>query len=292
MIEWCKANDSRIILDVDARLENLFKRSFPDATVYGTREAKDLTWDEKDQKIDYSLPMLQLAEYFRNTTEDFPGCPYLQPDPDRALMWKSLFQSKGKTCIGIAWKGGIPRTGSRFRQLTLEQLYPLMKSVDAHWVSLQYKDSTKEIEAFKKAHPDIDIAEYPHACENKQDYDDTVALISALDHMVIMQTAVGHVAGAVGTPCWTFVPTNSQWRYGEGYEDFPWCKSVRLIRQNKRGEWDDVIERTAGELSVLFPRVQKATAKATRNRNIRRNGSDISRDNQRDHQEARHQASA
>lgn len=274
LVEWCKANDSRVILDVDARVQPLLQRSFPDIKVYGTREAKagDPPWDPEDSQIDYSLPMLQLAEYFRNTDDDFPGTKYLVPEPNRALMWKSLFESKGKPCIGIAWRGGIPRTASRWRQLTLEQLYPILASVDAHWVSLQYKDSTKEIEAFKKAHPEIDIAEYPYACENTSDYDDTVALVSALDRLVIMQTSVGHVAGALEVPCWTFVPTSSQWRYGEGVEDLVWCKSVRLIRQKTRGEWDDVIARTAEELGALYSGVQETAAEATRDRPVRRGG--------------------
>ena len=252
MVDWCEQNDSRLILDVDERLGELFKRSFPKAKVYGTREADSLDWDEEDRKVDYSLPMGQLAEYFRLKDEDFPGTPYLTVDPERALMWKSLFQSKGKPAIGLAWRGGIPRTASRYRQLSLEQLLPILRSVEATWVSLQYKDSTKEIEAFKREYPDIDLVEYPSAMESRKDYDDAAALVSALDHCVIMQTTVGHCAGAVGTPCWTFVPLSSQWRYGEGYEDFVWAKSIRLLRQTKRGEWADLIEKTAGELRELF----------------------------------------
>lgn len=263
-----------IILDVNPSIKNLLQRSFPKAKVYGTRLAKEVDWAEEDQKIDASISMGQVGEFFRNSDKDFPGTPYLVPDPDRSFMWKQLFKAKKKPIIGIAWRGGIPKTASRYRQLDLEQLLPLFKSVDAHWVSLQYKPADKEIAVFKKKHPEVDLVEYPHATLTK-DYDDTAAMVSALDHMVIMQTTVGHLAGGLGIPCWTFIPLTSQWRYGQSGEDFVWAKSIRLIRQTKRGQWQDVIQKTGDELGALFPRVRRATKKATRNRRIRSNGSAV-----------------
>lgn len=243
--------ESRFILDVDDRLASLFQRSFPDTTVYGTRGRKELAWDKRDQEIDFSLPMGQLGEYFRTKTEDFPGEPFLVPDPDRVYMWKQLFKSKKKPVIGLAWRGGIPRTGAKYRQWDLEQLLPILKSVDAHWVSLQYKPAAKEIAAFKAKHPEIDIVEYPHGTLTK-DYDDTVAMTAALDRVICMQTAIVHVCGGLGIPCWVFVPRNSQWRYGQEGEDFVWAKSVRIVRQTVRGEWDGDIKRIAKELRALY----------------------------------------
>lgn len=281
LLTWADDNDSRVILEVDDRLEGLFRRSFPKATVYGTRGQEGLRWAENDQKVDYSLPMGQFAEYFRHSDEDFPGTPYLTPDPDRVLQWKALFKAKKKPVIGIGWRGGIPRTGAKFRQWDLEQLLPILRSVDAHWVSLQYKPAGKEIAAFKAKYPDIDIAEYPHGTLTR-DYDDTVALTAALDHVVCMQTAITHVCGAVGVPCWVFVPKNSQWRYGNEGEDFVWAKSVRIIRQSQRGQWSDEIERTAGELSALYPGISKATGKAARKGKLRRNGKKVRPANQSD----------
>jgi len=262
---------ARIVLDVNASLQGLLQRSFPDAKVYGTRMAKRVAWDEEDTNPDASISIGQVGEFFRLKDEDFPGTPYLVPDPDRALMWKELFKTKKKPVIGIAWNGGIPKTASRYRQLTLEQLLPVLKSVDAHWVSLQYKPAGKQIAEFKEKHPEIDIVEYPHATLTK-DYDDVAAMVSALDHCVIMQTSVGHLAGGLGVPCWTFVPMTSQWRYGQDGEDFVWANSVRLIRQKERGKWEGVINKTAGELGALFPRVQKTAGKATRGRKLRRDG--------------------
>ena len=282
---------ARIVLDINASLQGLLQRSFPDVKVYGTRMAKRLKWDNEDITPDASLSIGQIGEFFRLKDEDFPGTPYLIPDPDRALMWRELFKTKKKPVIGIAWSGGIPKTASRYRQLDLEQLLPVLKSVDAHWVSLQYKPAGKEIAAFKEKHPEIDLVEYPHGVLT-QDYDDTAALVSALDHMIIMQTSVGHLAGGLGVPCWTFVPMTSQWRYGQEGEDFVWANSVRLIRQKERGEWKGVINKTAEELNALFPRVPKAARKTPRKRNIRSNGRDVRPSSKPDNRQAGDRQSA
>lgn len=255
MQAWCDENDSRLIVDVNPRLESLFKRSFPDIEIHGTRGVRQITWDPRE--IEYSLPMAQLGETFRTKDEDFTGVPYLVPDPDRVYQWKSLFETKDKPVIGIAWRGGIWKTAAKYRQLDLEQLLPVLKSVDAHWVSLQYKPAGKEIEAFREKH-DIDIIEYPY-CTLSNDYDDTVAMVAALDHVIAMQTTIVHVAGGLGIPCWAFVPPSSQWRYGQEHEDFVWANSVRLIRQKKRGYWKDVMQETGDELAN-FRGLQAATA--------------------------------
>ena len=244
-----KAN---IVFDVDPKLEGLMKRSFPGISVYGTRfQDNMMSWDEEDRNIDASIAIGQAAEFFRKKDSDFPGTAFLKADPDRVLQWKALFDTKKKPVIGIAWRGGIMKTGSKYRQWTLEQLVPLLESVDAHWVSLQYRPAGEEIAAFKEKHPNVDLCEYPHGSLTP-DYDDTAAMVEALDHLVCMQSAVTHLAGALGKEVWVFVPQNSQWRYGGNGEDYIWSKSVRIIRQTKRGEWGEDIKRVGAELSERF----------------------------------------
>jgi len=270
MIEWCENHNSRLILEVDPRLEGLFKRTFPNTTIDGTRGVKAPMWKKEDTEIDYALPMGQLGEYFRTSDEDFPDGVFLKADPDRVLQWKALFDTKKKPVIGLAWRGGIPKTGSKFRQWDLEQLLPILESVDAHWVSLQYKPAGKEIEAFKEKHPHIDIVEYPHGTLTS-DYDDTVAMIAAMDRVVCMQTAVVHVAGGLGVPVWAFVPRNSQWRYGDEGERFMWAESVRILRQETRGYWDDVVKKAGDELGAYYAGISSpAKGDAQKNKKLRK----------------------
>ena len=246
MQKWCDEHNSRLIVDTQHRLQPLLQRSFPDIEIHGSRSQKYCDFDAS--VVDYSLSMGQLGEYFRTKDEDFHRGAYLKPDPVRVDMWKHHFKKMKKPVIGIGWQGGTWKTAAKFRQLSLEQLLPVLKSVDAHWVSLQYKPAGKQIEEFKKEHPEIDIVEYTHGTLSS-DFDDTVAMIAAMDMIVSMQTTVIHVAGGLGVPAWVFIPTSSQWRYGEEGEDYTWSESVRLIRQKTDGYWDDVMKKTGDELA-------------------------------------------
>jgi tetratricopeptide (TPR) repeat protein len=242
----------RVILDIDERLEGLFKRSFPKASVYGTRNKTLLSsWDKRDQQFDCSLAIAQIGEFFRQKDEDFPADPYLVPCPDRLAMWKALFKSKGKPVIGIAWTGGIWQTGARFRKLQLEQLLPVMQSIDAHFVCLQYKDASHEIAEFKKKHPGIDIAQYSYATLTR-DYDDTAALVSALDCVVSVPTAVVHLGAALGTPVIAMNSPHRCWKFYGGLRMHPTVELVPNVG------WDRTIEDAAKRLAGRFSQEQAA----------------------------------
>lgn len=240
MIPDAARDCKRVIMDCDARLAPLFRRSFPGVTVHGTRAAKALAWPKEDQQIDASISSFEIGKFYRNADEDFPGTPYLTPCPDRVAMWKSLFHVKRKPVIGVAWTGGTYHNAGLFRQLSLEQWRPIFDAVDAHWVSLQYKDAADEI----KGTP---VVQYPWATLTK-DYDDTAALVAACDLVICMQTSVGHLAGALGVPAWVMVPKTTQWRYGEGYTDSPWYRSVKLYRQG--AQWP--VHQIAKDLEARF----------------------------------------
>ena len=258
----------KLILDCDERLEGLFKRSFPGVRVYGTRRAKEGQWAKEDRHVEASLPVGQIGEFFRTKDSDFPGTPYLVPCPDRVKMWKGLFGAKGKPVIGIAWRGGIPKTNARNRQLMLSDLLPVFRSVDAHFVSLQYKDATKEIDEFRAKHPDVDLVQYKFGTLTS-DYDDTAALIASLDYVLCIQTAVAHTAGALGVPVSVLLPVATQWRYGDAHETIPWYNSLRVIRQSENGQWRNEIERAAKAICDHLGVVPSGAGKAARNNGLR-----------------------
>ncbi len=206
-------DSKKVIIDCDHRLEGLFKRSFPKASVHGTRWAKagDATWPEEDHKFDSSITMGGLGKYYRTRDAQFTKTPHLIPDPERVKMWKGLFDTM-RPVYGIAWSGGLLWTGEKFRTLTLEQLKPLLGSVHANWVSLQYKDASKEIEAFTKANPRISVKQYPFGTLTK-DYDDTAAMIAAMDGIVSVPTSIVHLASALGVPCLAMKAPLDCWKF-------------------------------------------------------------------------------
>lgn len=265
----------KLILDCDGRLAGLFARSFPDVRVYGTR-VKDEKWAKEDRDIEASLPLGQIGEFFRTTDESFPGTPYLVPCPHRTKQWKALFAEKRKPVIGIAWTGGVPKNNARNRRIGLNELLPVFE-LDAHFVSLQYKDAQKEIDSFHVEHPNVDLVQYPWATLTN-DYDDTAALIAACDYVLCIQTAVAHTAGGLGVPVTVMLPTATTWRYGLHHETIPWYRSLKIIRQAKTGSWREEIERARDQLTdFLGIRSRAATpARAGELRNsvrpIRSNG--------------------
>jgi tetratricopeptide (TPR) repeat protein len=245
---------AHVILDVDARLETLFKRSFPKASVYGTRQAQPgdgRVWDKSDRAFDASLAIAQIGEFYRKSDSDFPASTYLVADPDRVLMWKALWKQKAKPVIGIAWTGGIWQTGAKWRNLQLEQYLPIMQSIDAHFVCLQYKDAAKEIAAFTKRHPEIDIVQYPHATLTNN-YDDTAALVASLDCVVSVPTAVVHLAAALGTPCIAMNSPHRCWKFYGGLIMHP---AVELIPNSG---WDKTIMEASDRVGEKFKRQEAA----------------------------------
>lgn len=249
----------KVIIDCDERLQGLFQRSFPQAKVYGTRNQQQLAWAEEDRRIDASISLGELGKFYRRTDESFTGAPYLVADPDRRLMWRTLFDTAKKPVIGIAWTGGLYHTGAKFRRLDLEGLYTTMRSIDARYVSLQYKDASKEIAEFKKKHPDIDIVQYPFGTLT-DDYDDTAAMVAEVDLVICMQTAVAHLAGGLGKDCWVLLPKYSQFRYGEKGDTIPWYKSLKVFRQRSLQDWHGPLGEVTYQLRQRYRQEEKAAA--------------------------------
>lgn len=244
MVNEVAAMSRKLTLDVDPRLENLFKRSFPNVRVYGTRTGGK-KWAKSDRDIECSLPLSQAGEFLRLSDDAFHDKPYLKADPDRVAMWKHLFKRKAKPAIGIAWSGGIQKTGAAFRKLSLEMLKPLLTSIDAQWVSLQYRSAAEQVRDFELFNEGIDLHEYPYATLTN-DYDDTAGIVAALDLVVAVPTAVVHLAGALGTPCFVMKSPKSCWKFHKG---LIWHPKVKTIEHT---DWPDTINRTADEVCKYF----------------------------------------
>jgi len=220
-------DSASVVIECDKRLETVFRRTFPDQEVRGTRYDSEITW-VNGRNFDAHVSFGQLPQFYRRTNSDFPSGAYLIPDPELRLMFKARFDSlPKKPRIGITWNGGIAPTGKAVRSIALETLLPILE-FDAHWVSLEYKPP-KDLDAFNAKH-NLNIMHWPWAVQC-YDYDITLALIAELDMVItVTQTAV-HAAGALGKECWCLVPSRPIWMYGRSGRHFHWAKSVELFRQ-------------------------------------------------------------
>ena len=235
-----------VTIECDWRIERVFKRSFPMCDVHGTRYKDKIPEWRTSKKFDARVAVGYLPEIYRLKDSDFHGKPYLIPNPQMAMQWRTLLDSLGtKPKIGLAWTGGIPKTGQRRRTVTLDTLAPLFK-FDADWISLQYKDIDGIEEAEKKY--GVKIHDWDWGVRVK-DYDQTIALISQLDLVISVCTTVVHAAGGLGKECWNLVPEIPMWRYLKEGSWFPWGASVTMYRQ-KGKEWP--IHTLAAQLREKF----------------------------------------
>ena len=147
----------------------------------------------------------------------------------------------------VARQGGTQASRARLRSLTLEQLLPVLRVEPVRFVDLQYTDTAGERARLEEDHG-VRLAHWHDAIA---DYDETAALVSALDLTLSVCTAVVHLAGALGKPAWVMTPYSPEWRYGHAGEAMAWYPSVKLVRQGSYGEWDPVIAAIAGDLVRL-----------------------------------------
>lgn len=238
---------NEVIIECDPKLAGLFGRSF-DVPVYGTINQKGIAWP-LIEKPDASVAMGSLPGFYRNSRESFTGNPFLVADPERCYQWRALLDKMcPKLKVGIAWTGGIKRTGANWRSLALNDLEPILRQ-DATFICLQYKDASAEIDKLYRE-KGLTVHQWRHATLTP-DYDDTAALVAELDLVITVTTAAVDLAGGLGKPCWVMVPRKPHWRFlVDGGTTIPWYESVKLYRQY-RDDWHNTIAEIATDLRTL-----------------------------------------
>jgi hypothetical protein len=237
-----------VIIECAKRMESYFKRNFPGTHVYGTLKDDGAPW-AADYQIDARIHISYLGRFYLNADTDFERKPYVVPDPVLLEKWQAWLAQFQAPRVGIAWRGGIQATQTHLRSVQLSDYAPIL-SKPGTYIDLSYHDSTREVAewnlggAAQVVRPKIDTA----------NYDDTIALVAALDDVVTVTTTVAHVCGALGRKARVLVPAIAQWRYAyhyKGGEQLIWYPegSVRMFRQAK-GEttWEPAINRLAKTL--------------------------------------------
>ncbi len=245
-------NPGHVTLECDPRLLPLFRRSFPEISVC-EKQAESAPGDciQAHAPYDFYASLGDLPQHFRNRSEAFPlHKGYLKADALATTRWQERLNKLGAGLnIGISWRGGTARSYRYMRSLSLARF---MKIFTAHpsvqVISLQYGDCSDEIDAYNNTGVPAIIHHWTEAVD---DYDQTAALVNALDLVISVQTALVHLTGAVGKPAWVLVPHSAEWRYGMRCEQMAWYPNVRLFRQPKPGSWRHVIDRLRQELTVL-----------------------------------------
>lgn len=237
----------RCFVTCERRLQALFERSFPTVVFLSGSEA-EIRARLAGERIDYQIPAGSLPLVFRTQAADFPSRDaILRADPVRVDYWRARLAALGPgPKLGLTWRAGGMRTGGQRRSMPLELLAPILDLPGAHWISLQHD---------AQAASDIATvgARIEHWPEVLASYDDTAALVTALDLTASVCGSIVHLCGALGSPVWVMVPWLAEWRYGDSGETMPWYRSPRLFRQLAYGDWPPVVARLRRELQARFP---------------------------------------
>lgn len=252
-IPQMQAQCKEVILECAERLVPLMRRNFPGVTVYGTLKAEQQSW-ALDHEIDAHIHISWLPKFYRRTDAEFPRRAYLTALPELVEKWREWLAEQGpRPWIGVSWRGGIQRTQGHLRSIDLESLEPIL-GLPGTFIDLSYRDSSKEVAAWN-IRGGAQVITPP---VNAEDYEDTLALLAALDEVVTVTTTVVHACGALGRSARVLVPQSPMWRYahrcGDGMIWYP-EGSVQMYRRARGEEWSSTIKRLADDLR---PRVLMA----------------------------------
>jgi len=180
------------------------------------------------------------------------SCPYLVPEPPSERV-RALLDEAGRDdrrlSLGIAWQGNPAHGADAQRSLPLEALAPLATLPFVRIVSLQKGPGLEQLAACSFRDRVIDAGSRLDCGQDA--FRDTASLVTRLDLVLSVDTAIAHLAGAVGAPLFLLLPHVPDWRWGlEGETSF-WYPGARLVRQESPGDWRGVVARVAARLTNL-----------------------------------------
>jgi tetratricopeptide (TPR) repeat protein len=227
-----------IVIEVNSRIASLFRRSFPDMRVID-RNALPADWDPSGCAAKVAmgdLPILLNADI-----ENLPNKRgFLVPEPSLAIKLRKRYQAlfPGKRLVGISWRSGN-RDSATIRSIDLSLWRPILENEACAFVSLQYGDIKRDIEALQAETGHI--VHWDREIDPMQYLDPFTAQIAAMDLVISVDNSTVHFAGAIGKPCWVLLPVNSDWRWLVERTSSVWYESLELVRQKEGEGWEQAI---------------------------------------------------
>jgi tetratricopeptide (TPR) repeat protein len=222
--------------------------------------------------FDCYAPLLSLPGIFQTTFNNCPAAvPYIHADGNLVEHWQHELTSRSRLPggtlattasdlarqagpiralkVGIAWQGNPGRPDDIHRSIPLKQFARLAEIPGVEFFSLQKGAGTEQLAPLANQFPVLDLCD--RLDEAAGPFMDTAAVMKNVDLVISADTAVPHLAGALGIPVWLALSLIPDWRWMLEREDSPWYPTMRLFRQSRYGEWDSVFEKMAAELQRL-----------------------------------------
>jgi len=222
----------------------------------------ELVPDGEDvESFDCYADLMSLPRITGTTLDAVPAEPsYIQPEETLVEKWESRLADLKGLRVGLAWQANPGQSTGPARSFQLAALTPLAQVPGVEFVSLQAKEGLDQLDSL----PDgmrvmrLDDGRYEGGFDEQAGpFMDTAAVLKSLDLVIACDSAVGHLAGAIGVETWLALPQSCDWRWLTEREDSPWYPRHRLFRQEERGEWGPVFASIATALA------ERATAKSS-----------------------------
>ena len=228
------ARGGEVVLEVQPALHDL---------VAGTDGAsRVIRRGETLPEFTWQCPLMSLPLALGTELDTIPASvPYIVPDAARVEAWRERLQ-KNTRRVGLAWAGNPAHPRDRLRSIPLEQLVPLLNVAGTTFYSLQFGSGAEQMKLLPAGVRLIDLG------DELKDFANVAAIVANLDLVISIDSAVAHLAGALGKPVWILLNKGCDWRWFLEREDSPWYPSARLFRQRTPGEWQDVVKRIDDEL--------------------------------------------
>lgn len=219
-----------VIFQLQAPLSPLF-RDFPGV------DRIEVLVDEQTERCDFDLyvPLLDLPMCLGTTVDAIPATvPYLAPENNRIRQWHQDINGD-LLKIGMVWAGNQYHSNDRNRSCPVEKILSIAGDDRVRCYGLQKETSESDHDVI------VDRTNITPVGDRLTDFGDTAAAIACLDLIITVDTAIAHLAGAMGKPTWVLLPYVPDWRWMTGRNDSPWYPTIRLFRQPRPGDWDSVM---------------------------------------------------
>ncbi len=235
---------ARVVVECHGPLLRLFEEcTAVDAVIARNEEAPN---------CDLYVNLLSVPGILQTSIDAVPAeVPYIEPDATLIHSWQERLKQVDKFKIGVAWRAKPTEDGkldvTRYRSFPLAAMAPLAALPHVQLVNLQQRDGLEQIASLPEGFNLLELG--PEVDGDSGAFMDTAAILKSLDLVICCDSAVGHLAGAVGAPTWLVLPFWPDWRWTFGRDDNAWYPGHQLFRQPKPGDWDGVFANMATKLS-------------------------------------------
>lgn len=255
-VEKLKSFGPYVIVHCPQNLKSLLQRiKFIDEIT--TKDIVNVNEEEKFPDYDYQFAMMSFPHLLKDY--NVIGKPYIDV-PDNTIFRKKYSKTFN---VGLVWTGSPSHPHDKKRSIPLRnfkplclpgvKLFSLQLDLRPRQYGIAYNTADKlTFDMERDFSPNDELVDYCDGCEDMElvdcrkymeDFDKTAELISGLDLVICCDTAIGHLAGAIGVPVWMCICFNPDWRWTLSGDKTDWYESMTLYRQSERGDWSEVVEK-------------------------------------------------